>query len=390
MKLFLKRILPLLVMALGLSIGYYTYSTKAGPKRTPRTDRELTVETLNVDMQQFTPLIEAQGVVEPRTTTTLVPRISGEIIGVSPNFRPGGFFKKGETLLSLDQSDYKLALKSAQAELAEARFNLEQEQAQADLAQANWSRLRKDREASDLALHKPQLARAQASVDSALAKLQRIELDLQRTTIKAPYSGRVLEQFVDVGQYVSPGTQLLKIFATDYVEVRLPISDTQRGLLDLPRAYIGESSRQGNFPSAAVKAVIGGQQYSWSGRVMRTEGSVDKTTRQTFLIIQVDNPYQHNQQDRPPLEVGQFVKAEIQGKTLDEVFVLPRTAIQGEDTVMTVDEASRVQRKRVNVLWETTDQLIVKDGITASDRVCTTYVPFVSDNAKVKAVNANL
>lgn len=389
MKLLLKRILPLMIMALGVAIAYYTYSTKTEVKRKPKPSQDLSVETLKVKLQQFTPMIEAQGVVEPRTTTTLIPRISGEIISVSSNFRPGGFFKQGETLLELDQSDYKLAIKSAQAELAEAQFNFAQEQAQAELAEANWTRLRNNQEASDLALHKPQLARAKASVDSALAKLQRIELDLQRTTIKAPYSGRILEQFVDVGQYVSPGTSLVKIFATDYVEVRLPITDKQRGLLDLPKAYIGESDKQLVYAKANVKAIIGGHEYSWSGNVVRTEGSVDKSTRQTFVIVQVDHPYKRNQEDKPPLEVGQFVKAEIQGKTLDGVFVLPRTAIQGEDMVMTVDNESRVQRKKVTALWETTDQLVIKEGLAPTDQICITYVPFISDNAKVKIIEAN-
>ncbi|MBM4207478.1 MAG: efflux RND transporter periplasmic adaptor subunit [Gammaproteobacteria bacterium] len=390
MKLLLKRILPLLVMALGVSLAYYTYATKVEVKRKPKLSQELSVETVKVKPQQFTPTIEAQGVVEPRTTTTLIPRISGEIISVSPNFRPGGFFKQGEVLLALDQTDYKLAMKSAQAELAEARFNFEQEAAQAELAEANWSRLRNNQEASDLALHKPQLARAKASVDSALAKLQRIELDLQRTTIKAPYSGRILEQFVDVGQYVSPGTSLVKIFATDYVEVRLPITDKQRGLLDLPRAYIGETTdKQRVYPKANVKAVLGGREFRWSGHVVRTEANVDKATRQMFVIVQVDNPYQHNQDDKPPLEIGQFAKAEIQSKTFDDVFVLPRTSIQGEDTVMTVNEESRVQRKKVNVLWETTDQLVIKDGLASADQICVTYVPFVSDNAKVKVIASN-
>lgn len=386
MKLF-RRILPLMVLGLGIAVAYYIFSTKAPVKRKPARALELTVETQVLEPQSFGVRIDTQGVVEPRTTTTLIPRISGEIINVSSHFRPGGFFEKGDTLLTIDQSDYKLDIKTAQADLAEAQFNFAQEQAQAQLATDNWERLGRQQAASDLALHKPQLARAKAAVDSAGAKLQKIELDLQRTQIKAPYAGRILEQFVDVGQYVSPGNPLVKIFATDYVEIRLPITEKQRGMLDLPRAYSGEPIDTKSAAEATITAAMGGKDYSWSGRVIRTEGSVDKSTRQVYLIAQVDYPYKRMQDDRPPLEIGQFVKAEIQGKKLEAVYVLPRTAIQGNDTILLVDQDDRLQRKKIDILWETRDQLVVRNGLIPGERLCVTYVPFAANGAKVKSID---
>lgn len=385
MKL-LRKSLPLLVLGIGIAIASYIVSSKPPAKRRPMPANELTVEVMALHSQPFTATIATQGVVEPRTTTTLLPRVSGEILTISANFRPGGFFEKGDTLLRIDQRDYQLEIKTAQASLAEAQFNFEQERALAEQAAENWDRLGRSQAPSDLVLHKPQLARAQAAVDSARAKLQRVELDLARTQIKAPYDGRILEQYVDVGQYVTPGTQLAKLFAIDYVEIRLPISEKQRGMLDLPRLYSDQTQPQGEWPAATIHATIGGQQYSWQGRVVRSEGSVDKATRQLFVVVQIDRPYRSNQDQRPPLEIGQFVTAEIQGKTLPEVFVLPRSAVQGNGTVMVVDDENRLQRKQLDLLWETADSLLVEDGLSVGERLSVTYIPLAADNSKVRVL----
>ncbi len=383
MKL-IRQLLPLLIITLALLIAYVIYINKPAAKRRPSHPKTLTVETVKLTAQNFPVLINTQGIVEPRTTTTLIPRISGEIIKVSANFRPGGFFEPGDTLITIDSTDYRLDIKSAQATLSEAVFNFKEEQAQAEQAVDNWKRLGRTEVPSDLVLRKPQLARAQAGVDSAKAQLQRVELDLKRTHIKAPYAGRILEQFVDRGQYVSPGNPLAKIFAIDYVEVRLPITEKQRGMINLPRSYRGESNKPYNGPEAIVYATIGGEKYAWKGKVVRTEGSVDRATRQVFVIVQIDNPYQRHSDNRPPLEIGQFVKADIQGKILKNVYAVPRTAVQGNNTIMVVDKESRLQRKTIKVLWETQDSLLVKEGLSAGEQLCVTYVPFAANNAKVK------
>ncbi len=383
MKL-IRQLLPLLVIALALLIAYLIYINKPAAKRRPSHPKSLTVETVKLEAKNFPVSINTQGIVEPRTTTTLIPRIAGEIIKVSSSFRPGGFFEPGDTLISIDSTDYKLDIKSAQATLSEAVFNFKEEQAQADQAADNWKRLGRSKAPSDLVLRKPQLARAKAAVDSAKAQLQRVELDLKRTQIKAPYAGRILEQFVDRGQYVSPGNPLAKIFAIDYVEVRLPITEKQRGMIDLPRSYRGESNKPYNGPDASIYASIGGKDYSWEGRVVRTEGTVDRATRQVFVIVQVDNPYKRHSDNRPPLEIGQFVKAEIKGQILEAVYAIPRSAVQGNDTIMVVDKESRLQRKTIKVLWETADNLLVKEGLSPGEQLCTTYVPFAANNAKVR------
>ena len=384
----LSRLMPLMVLILAGVIAAVIFLNKPVAKRKPVHNKLLTVETLTLQAQQFPVLVQTQGTVEPRTTTTLISRVTGEVDYVSSAFRPGGFFEPGDTLLTIDDTDYKLDIKSAQAALAEARFKLQEEQAQSDQAADNWQRLGRTHAPTDLVLRKPQLAQAQASVESARAQLQRVRLDLKRTGIITPYAGRILEQFVDIGQYVAPGNQLVKIYAIDYAEIRLPLTEKQRGMIDLPRSYRGESDQTYQGPEATIHANIGGKTYHWQGRIMRTEGSIDRTTRQVYVIVQVDNPYGRHSDNRPPLEIGQFVTAEIQGQILQEVFVLPRTAVQGNDTIMVVDQKHLIQRKKIDVLWETQDSLIVKDGLSTGEQLCITYIPFVADNTKVQLASA--
>ncbi len=382
MKL-IRRLLPILVIALSILIAVLILNNKPEAKRKVSQKKILTVETIKLEAKPFPIVIHTQGTVEPRTTTTLIPRVSGEVTKVSPTFRPGGFFEPGDTLLTIDSTDYSLAIKSAQATVAEALFTYKEEQAQADQAAENWKRLGRTTQASDLVLRKPQLARAKAIVDSANAQLQKAQLDLKRTKIKAPYAGRILEQFVDIGQYVAPGNELVKIFAIDYVEIRLPITEKQRSMLDLPRPYRGEPIKTYQGPEAKIHAAIAGKNYTWKGHVVRTEGSMDRETRQVFVIVQVDNPYQRHSDNRPPLEIGQFVKADIQGMVLDKAYALPRAAVQSNNTIMIVDKDSRLQRKNIEVIWETQTHLIIEKGLAEDEQLCTTYVPFAANNTKV-------
>ena len=382
MKL-IRRFLPILVIAFSVLIAVLILNNKPEAKRKVSQKKILTVETIKLEAKPFPIVIHTQGTVEPRTTTTLIPRVSGEVTKVSPTFRPGGFFEQGDTLLTIDPTDYSLAIKSAQATVAEALFTYKEEQAQADQAAENWKRLGRTTQASDLVLRKPQLARAKAIVDSANAQLQKAQLDLKRTKIKAPYAGRILEQFVDIGQYVAPGNELVKIFAIDYVEIRLPITEKQRSMLNLPRPYRGEPIKAYQGPEATIHAAIAGKNYTWTGHVVRTEGSMDRETRQVFVIVQIENPYQRHADNRPPLEIGQFVKADIKGVVLNSAYALPRSAVQSNNIIMIVDKNSRLQRRNIEVIWEAQDHLIIQNGLTEDEQICITYIPFAANNTEV-------
>ena len=383
-----KASLPLLVITISVAIAWFINNNEPELKKRTHHKKPVAVNSLVLNKQPWAATINTQGTVEARTMTTLASRVSGEVSWVSEELKPGGFFEKGDLLLKIETIDYELAIKSAEADLAEARFIYQEEQAQSAQALLNWKRLGRTEQANDLVLRKPQLAKARAVVDSGKAKLQRAELDLKRTQIRAPYAGRVLEQYVDIGQFLSSGTALVKLFAIDRVEVRLPLSEKQRAQLNLPSFYRGESIKQHQQLPITISANIAGVNYQWPAYFSRVEGAMNRDTRQQYIVAEINDPYQRNKAGRPPLEIGQFVKAELKGRLNKGIFHIPRSAVHSDNQVMLIDKDKRVQRKNVSVLAEEAGFVIIDKGLNEGDRLCTSYVPFLANNTRVNLLVA--
>jgi len=329
-------------------------------------------------------IIKSQGTVKARTESTLIPEVAGIVTKVSPNFQDGGFFEADELLLEIDRSDYETALTVAQASHTEAASTLEQETALAEQALADWKRLGRDAEASPLTLRKPQLARAEAVLASAAARVKDAERNLKRTVIKAPYAGRILSKSVDLGQYVSPGTVLANVYAVDYAEIRLPLSNRQLAYVSVPESFRGDDSKPAlPGPAVTLQSDVGGRKIAWQGKVVRAEGAVDTSSRQQFVIAQVDNPYARRGDGQPPLKVGMFVEAEIVGNQLDGIYVIPRSALRPNDEVLIVDKENKLHRQQVEIDWRDEDNVIVSKGIRPGSVLCLTSLPFAAENALV-------
>jgi RND family efflux transporter MFP subunit len=341
------------------------------------------VEATRMTPVDYPVVVRSEGTVEPRTQSTLIPQVSAKVVGISPAFREGGFFARGDVLVTLDPRDYELALASAEAQVAQAESALEQELAQAEVVKNDWKMLGK--EAPELGLRKPQIAAARAAVLSAKAQLERARTDLERTRIRAPYEGQVLEQNVDVGQFVAPGTVLGRVYATDYVEIRLPLSSRQLTFVDLPGPYRDDQAGDQPAPPVTLVAELGSERWQWEGRIVRAEGAIDTRSRQLYVIAQVDDPYARRDDGRPPLRIGQFVGAEIRGAVLEGAFVLPRGALREGDEVLIVDADSRLQRRPVNVAWTDQDNAVITDGLGPGDVVNVTPLAVASSGTLVAA-----
>jgi len=343
------------------------------------------VEAMTVTAQDYPIKIRSRGTVSPRTQSTLIPEVSGRVVKVSAALRSGGFFEKGEELLHIDPTDYDNAVVIARADLAKARLALAQELAQADQARRDWERLSPKEAPSPLVIRQPQVDSARAEVAAAEARLSQAEVKLARTRIVAPYVGRVLQKQVDVGQYVAPGTTLATIYAVDYVEIRLPLTDNQVGFVDLPEQYRGGPSSvpAGKGAVVTLTARIGLDRYTWRGRLVRTDGSIDTENRQLFVVAQVDDPYARHGAT-PPLKVGQFVEAEIEGRTLHNVFVLPRSIIEPGEKVVVIDDQHRLQRRQVEVRWRDGEHAVISGGLMAGEQVSLTPMVFAAEGTVVR------
>lgn len=348
------------------------------------------VRAMTVDRRDVALDVRAQGTVLPRTETTLVAQVAGEIVAVSPRFEVGRFFERGEVLVELDPRDYQVAVRRARAQVAQATLQVDQQQAEAAVAAEEWSALGQG-EPSPLVLRQPQVAQARSALAAAEAELEKAELDLERTKIRAPFAGRVRGKRVDLGQFVGPGTALVTIHATDYAEVRLPVPDDQLAYLELPFAYRNTGSGKVG-PAVVLSGRFGGETHAWRGRIVRTEGELDPKSRMLNLVARVEDPYDRSASDpeRPPLAVGMFVEAEIAGRAAAGVVVLPRSAIRPgrEPQVLVVDGEDRLRFRDVEVLRLDGEEAVIAAGLEAGERVCVSTLDVVTDGMRVRTVDA--
>ena len=379
-----KVLLPLLILLGALVISLLIMQSSENPERRTRKTPATTVDVTQLKKQNFQITIRTQGTVRPRTESTLIPEVSGRIIKTSKNFREGAFFEAGEELLQIEGSNYQIAVTVAEAQLAEAQLSFAEEKALADQALKNWQRLGKTTSPTALVLHKPQLALAKAGVASAKALLKQAQLNLKRTRVIAPYAGRVLEQPVDIGQYVSPGTVLAKIYAVDYAEIRLPLSNRQLEFVKIPESYRGETNSQSQSNEVTLTVNLGSQQHQWLGSIVRAEGTYDIKSRRLFVVAQVENPYGREQPQKPPLKVGQYVEAQIKGKTLKDVFVIPRSAVRENSQILLVDKHNKLQMRSIKAIWEDDQIMVINSGIAEGELLCLTPVTFAAQGITVK------
>ena len=345
------------------------------------------VRVHEVTLQDAALAVTSQGTVQPRTESQLVPEIAGRVTWVAPSFAEGGFFEAGDVLVKIDPFDYEQALVSARSQLAQARLRLAEEEAEAEVAQREWETLGRGNP-RELALRKPQLEDARASVAAAEASVERATRDLQRADILAPYAGRVRTKNVDIGQYVRVGDNLATVYAVDIAEIRLPLPDDELAYLDLPLSYRGV--QQQARPDVTLRATFAGETHAWNGRIVRTESEIDSVSRMVHAIAEVEDPYAPGPNpNRPPLAVGMYVEAEIGGRTARDVAVLPRQALRGRDQMLMVTPDDRLAFRTIDVLRTSTESVIVRSGLRAGELVVISPLDTPTDGMRVQLADAD-
>ncbi|HPF24105.1 MAG TPA: efflux RND transporter periplasmic adaptor subunit [Hyphomonas sp.] len=325
--------------------------------------------------------VTAQGEVRPRREIIVAPQISGRIAYVSPDFIDGGFIKQGQLLVRVEAADYELAVVRAKSGVAAAEQALAREIAEAELARQDIEDLGVT-DASPLARREPQLAQAHAALDSAKAQLKDAELALERTAVYAPFSGRVWERDVDIGQVVGTGQSLGRIFANDVVEVSLPLDDEEMGRLGLPLAFAASAQQPG--PVVDFSAVVGGIERHWKGEVVRTAAAVNSQTRQINVIAELQDPYGKGADDGAPMAPGLFVSAVIEGKTIPDVLIAPRASLRGDDRIFIGDrDTGKLSIKTVDLIYSDTNGAYVRSGLNEGEYAITSPIQAAFDGMNI-------
>ncbi|WP_263078409.1 efflux RND transporter periplasmic adaptor subunit [Endozoicomonas sp. Mp262] len=341
--------------------------------------RQLSPESVNL-------VINSQGVVHPAIETRLVTEASGVVKAVSPVFVSGAVFNKGDVLATIDDSDYQVALRQAEAGLAASKAKLAEEVARSEAEKKNWQRSGRNlADAPELLLRKPYVAEARANVKAASAQLAKARRDLEKTVIKAPYEGMVRERSINIGQYVSPGTEAGTLFSVDYSEVRLPIKPTDLEFVDLPAI----DRHPFNNVKVTLEQRLGQRTLSWDARVARAEGIVDERSRMHYLVVRVDDPYGLKTPREMPLKAGSFIYARLQGRTMDNLFRLPRSALYGSGQVMVLNRQQNsrftLHFRDITIIYATESDVFVRGNLRAGEWVSLTALSNPVEGMQVKS-----
>ena len=360
--IFTSRFLPVIILIFGLFISFVISSTEPKPNKGIEIPKPTAVFFDNPQKKDVTLRVTTNGEVRSVTEINVIPQVSGRIIQVADEFIDGGNIKKGQPLIWIDDRDYRLATISAESRVAQAKKLLEREIAESELAKKDWEELGEG-EASPLTLRIPQLEEARALLNAAEADLEKAKLNLERTVINLPFDGLIKKKNAGIGQYVNAGSILGSAFSTEKVLIPLPLTDTELSYLGLPLGY--ESKGYFDGPKVIFRSYISRKNIEWLGRITRTSGSIDSQTRLVYAYAEVLNPYDED----PPLAIGTYVDAEIEGNFISNGFILPIAAIKNDNEIYVIDQNSKLKIKKIEIVGTEEDKVIVKGDISELDMV---------------------
>lgn len=405
-----RWILPLAAIAVGV-LGYWLLvATRDKPVEKEPVVVSPLVRVMRAEPKDIRLSVISRGTVMPRTESDLVAEVRGRVVAVSPGLRTGGVFSAGDELLKLDDREFRIARDRARA-------TLDVRKSEANLASAEADRRRElsrrgAASSADLEQFENRERVARAGLAEARSALAQAELDLERTRVLAPYEGRVRERAVDVGQFVSPGTKLGRIFAIDYAEIRLPIQTDDLAHLDF---QVGDSEfgdgETGAGAPVRLTGRLGGRELIWPARLVRAEAAIDDRTRMLHVVARVDDPYAMGNRtardemesretnelssdptwtppQNTPLPSGLFVKAEIQGRALTHIFVLPVMALRDGDRIFVVDDEMKLRIRPVRVVRRDRDHVVVEGGVSQGDRIVISPLRIYSEGMQLRVVEA--
>ena len=374
----IKAIITIAVLLAAVAAAAGIIMSRPMPEQLTVSETTSAIRAMTVVKESLRLKIRSEGTVTPKTQTNVIPEIKGRVTWISPNLVVGGYFQAGDLLVTIDAADYEARTGLAQAQLLRAEAELEHKRFELQRLQT----LIKDNLVSQSNLENAARAHkiAKANVIESKINLAQAERDLGRTKITAPFEGMVRSESIDIGQFVQQGAPIASIYASDAVEVRLPIVNAQLAYLDPANLQRGELD-PATAPMIRLTARYAGTSFIWRGQLARTEGEIDAQSR---MITAVARVRQDNQSpDVPPLQVGAFVAAEIEGQYLNDIVRLPRAALRPNSQVLIIDGDNRLRFRAVNVLRLENDFVIIDSGLESGEVVNLSPIQTVVDGMRV-------
>ena len=374
----LKTGMTIGVLFFAVIVAYGLVKTAPKPPQVEPEEVAISVRVLEAEKNRVQLEVISQGSVEPHQQSELIPEASGRIKWVSPNLVAGGYFAKDDALLRIDDRDYRSTVARGQAALARARA--EEELARYELARMEELVKNKltSQSSREVVLRNYRIAKA--TLQDANLALEQAKRDLWRTEVRAPYDGLVRNERVDIGQYITRGQSIASIYASDSIEVRLPVADRQLAYLDIPLGYRGEIVED-RRSLVLLSTEYGGKLYEWQGQLVRTEAEIDSRSRMVTAVVRVraeDNPGQ------PELPIGLFVNAKIKGRWVENIVTLPRAALRNRNQVLIVDSDNRLTYRTVEIMRHENDNILISNGIDDGEVINISPIQAVIEGMQVK------
>ena len=360
----IKYLRPLIIIGISTAIAAVLYMLgQISPDAIQEKD------PMDVNVQILTPIdyqikIKSTGTTTPITQTVLTSEVGGEVIYRSKKFSEGSSVISGEILAKIDDTDLQLQYKNALLQLASAEVQFAVQQAEAEIAQEAWDQVGEGIP-QELTTKKPQLKQAKAALEVAKAQVQSAEKKLNKTEITAPYTGRIQNINIDLGYTIIPGQPVGSMYTSNEIEVTLSVKDSDLQFLDIPMDGRKLNSDQKSI--VIIKSLYKGEMQEWAGNLERVDGVIDPMTRMIKLIANFKNNF--IEETKPILPIGLFVEAEINGKQLEDIFMIPNSALTPNDELLFLNQDDALEIRKVSVLTKMKNHILVKEGMEAGERV---------------------
>ncbi|MBN1444135.1 MAG: efflux RND transporter periplasmic adaptor subunit [Planctomycetes bacterium] len=386
MKWLLNLVLSLLLVGAAVTVAVWLYKTRPRPQKRARSDAGALVQIMDARPGTHRVTVVGMGTVIPARELVVRPEVSGRLVDVHPQLMPGGLFDAGATIARIDPRDYQFLLAARQAEEERARLELEVEQGRQKVAHRELELLESELQESalhrELALRQPHLRNAQAALAAARSGVEKARLDLERTDIQVPFNCVVRDESAEIGQLVSPQTNLATMVGTDsfWVQVSIPVDRLVWFRQPSPSGSPGARAR-------ILQETTGEVQIERSGQVIHVLGDVDPVGRMARALIEIDDPLglrSDAPQGQLPLLLGAYVRVEIEGDELDNVCRVPRSAIHDGSKIWIADETDRLDIRDVAIAWRDAESVLVSEGLERGDRIVTSTIPIPMRGMKLR------
>ncbi len=405
----------ILIVGAGVGLMLFLSSSKKEPKHKQVKAIPTVVAALQAQPSDAPVVVSAMGSVVPARQVTITPEVSGRIVYQAAGLVPGGRFTKGQVMLRLDDRDYELAMEQQRANVSQAELNLAKERSLKEVAQKEWElvgdSIKPTQLGRQLALREIQVHTAEVSLESAKSALAKARLMRSRTIIRAPFNSVVMDEFVDQGQVVGPGTKIAVLADVDRYWVRASIPLEKLGWIQVP----GVNSEQGSEVNV-IQSSGHDSSIERKGRVIRLLPDLDPKGKMARVLIEISSPWNNDLGSRTqaddmvrhnnvtnkdgvtgsnmavpkeqlrsdiPLFIGSWVNVQIMGPRLERVLRIPRMALRDRTKVWVKNSKDELEIRSVKVVWSHGDTIFVSGDLQPGEQVITSRLSTPVEGMKV-------